>query len=494
MLASPSGTPAAAHDVRTVRMGGDALPRWWKFSAHLLLIAASLFVLYETALRTSLAWETHRGMSAREALLGAAESYGAPLALLPALLLAGTVVLVIRLPRGRARREVAVDAEGLEVIKHRNWWFPGRRGRIPWSRIQTVSAWRASFLEHPGRGSRRIMRPVLDLYLHRGPVDLPDWVSCTTVTRTPLEGVAVPAVRVRIGGPGTSMERSLRELAGTLGRVRPEIFYRGTDAEQWFTPVRNRRLAAPLAEGDDKDTLPMERPGLPRPVWLCFTMPFTRWAAGAAGFAAALVLAGYGMFTPHWQPWSTALSASAVPVLVPVLASWVVFAPRKLAKQGMGIDAEGLYLLQESMWWFRSRVWFGASWDQVLAAVARVVPAAETMGRSGTAHVVDLYLSGPVPADLGGRVRVTRHEHPDGPGMGDLVAFPATRLRMYYSPVRERRGLRWSRGWRSRAAVRKLPAHQLRPVLRVFQPDVCHGFDDVGPLPDPPRRRTPHRG
>lgn len=480
--------------VTTLRMQGDALPLWWKLLVNLVVVALGAAVLSVLAVALSHDRASEPAVVLRAALWDG-QAHAPAVAVLLGVAAAALVPLVARFPRGRARREVRLDAGGVEFVKHRKWWFRGRSGRISWDEVQTISAWQAPFLEpRLGRGSRHLLRPVLDIYLHQRDVYLPDWVETTTVRRTHLDGLELPATRLRVGGPSSAMEQSLRTLAAALGRMRAELFYQGTDVDQWFTPPANRTVPFPVAlgVGEDSDTLPMRRGQAPSPVWLCHTMARTRWVLGALALATGLALAGTATLSFWEQPWAVGVSLAAALVLFPALVSWVVFAPWKLAQQGLGVDEVGLYVLRVPMWWAGQRLWFAAQWDQVLAAVARRVPAGGVFGRGRTRRVVDVYVSGQVPTDLGNRIAVSRHDEPDGPQMGSLAAFPVTRLRLDYRRSRELVALRWGRGWRGAPEVRRLSRNQLRPTLLHVHSEICTGFADV--LPDlEPGRRWWHR-
>ncbi|MDS1270578.1 hypothetical protein RIF23_09740 [Lipingzhangella sp. LS1_29] len=471
-------TQAIRRSVTTVRLGGDALPLWWKILANLIVVILGLAALSILLSLPAHGWEVESQLL-REALWDG-QPHAPAVAVLLAVAAFALIPLVVRFPRGWAHREVRIDSTGMEFVKHRRWWFRGRSGRVDWAEVQLISAWQVPHWEpRLGRDSQRVLTPVLDIYLHQRELYLPDWVGVRTVRRWLPEGVDAPATRLRVGGPSKAAQQSLRALAVALGRARPELFYRGMAIDQWYTPPTNRTIPLPvaLAEGSDTETVPLRRGEPPRPVWLCHTMPWTRWALGVCLFVAVLALAVAVVLHPTDASWPTAVAALVALGLLPALVSWVAFAPWKLAQQGVGVDEDGIYVLRIPLWWAGRRVWFVASWEQVQAAVARQVPA--PAGRGRTRRVVDLYLHAAVPERLGHRITVTQHSRPDGPQMGSRVAFPATRLRLDYSRLRERWTLRWGRGWRGTPQVRRFSRHQLRPTLYTFRPELCSGFDDL---------------
>lgn len=191
-------------------------------------------------LYTSVGWSMeHRGLdlgtalmadTIRNALIAAVVSW--------AVLIASIVYLLAGLPRRRARQEVRVDRDGVELRAEPRLWYRGTRTLVRWEDIQMIGARHAIALERRHKSTLRVSREVLDLYVFRDVGPLPRFASSMAVTGPPLEGVETPAWRVRVGGgPGEELAASVRDVAAEVGAVRPDLFYRGVTVDQWYTPT-----------------------------------------------------------------------------------------------------------------------------------------------------------------------------------------------------------------------------------------------------------------
>ncbi|GAB3747789.1 hypothetical protein [Nocardiopsis nanhaiensis] len=133
--------------------------------------------------------------------------------------------------RRRTVREVTVNRKGLTLTRYRMGWRPARTWSVDWDQVKYVSAWRGWFGEAaPSRhNSRRVLRPGLDVYLC-SEVDEDDrWVYSENRRSQAPEPADGPSPWVRIGAPGYNAQENMVRFTQELGRIRPDVFYRGTD-------------------------------------------------------------------------------------------------------------------------------------------------------------------------------------------------------------------------------------------------------------------------
>lgn len=388
------------------------------------------------------------------------------------LLMALTARTVFRLPGATNRRELVVGAEGMDVVEHPKWWHRGGRARVGWDDVQVVNA--------PGPGE------LLELYLTRDVPSLPAFAAAEVAVEadTSIEGVRIPAPRLRFGEPVS------RDVAEAVAAWRPDLFYAGTGVDQWFTPPQAagpRPVALPRPDRPAAATSP-EPPEVPRPagpVWLDHGEPWPRLLLAILAQVAVLAGGVYLMNDPFGLP-TVAAGLVALVLLVPVLfccltlpvTLWLL--PRATAGVGILVSADGLQIVRKRRWRPRALERSTVGWDWVQAAVTRrafdAVPS-----RAGRRRVVDLYLheNPPLPVPLpgvGADAAASEHTGPDAVGTGRLVGYPATRLRLTYRHDLEPRG---RDAWPGNGSPVRMPAHQLRPALLAFRPQLCHGFDDL---------------
>ncbi|NEE01870.1 hypothetical protein [Phytoactinopolyspora halotolerans] len=427
-------------------------------------------------------------------------------------------VALVRLPRTRARREIVVDADGVEIAERPQWWFRGRTARIGWENVQVISA------ASSGLGAAGADR-ALHLYVYRDVEGLPGFVASTPVREedVDLEGVRIPSYLVRIYGPTPRAGEDVREVAVAIGAVRPGLFYAGVGVDQWYIPdgapgagaqphnVIGRAMqpdAAPVSTEPDAGPDPLARaasPARPRPepppgapVWLDYG--YASWQIGIA--VVVMAAAGAGMVYLMTNPfgWSTVPAGLLALVLVaPLLfcclllpaALWLF--PRFTAGVGIRVDGSGLVIVRKRPWRLRGTVSTPISWDRIQLMVARSgsMPGVPVEGGGGgkgqRRRVVDVYLydtahdvSPDVPG-VGVDLSISRRLLPDSAGMADLVTYPAVRLRLPYRHDLEPRGReRWDGSGRTATGgAFAVPPHQLRAALMALRPDMCHGFDDL---------------
>ncbi|TDD68169.1 hypothetical protein E1262_16380 [Jiangella aurantiaca] len=468
---------------RTVRVAGTA-PSLVVRAGWLLLLAvfcltmgAPLIMLVRSDVRDGVAlgealWDPdHRALTIAATVLGLA-------------LVAGIVVTVVRLPRNTTRREIVVDAGGLLVTEHPKWWHRGGWARIGWDGIQVVNA--------PARGTGP--GQLLELYLTREVPGLPAFAATDVAVEadTEIEGVRVPAHRLRIGG--LADPDAAPAVAEAVAERRPDLFYAGIRVDQWFTPPRLATARAdpppePLAQDDEAAPPPPVVPRPAGPVWLAHGESWPRVLAAILVQAAVVGGGGYLMNNPFGLPAVPSVLIALV-LLVPFLfccltlpiTLWLV--PRFTAGVGILVSADGLVFVRKRRWRPRALVRTAVSWDWVQAALVRdafhVANTAAKRNRS-----VDLYLyenpelPTPIPG-VGADVTATRHPQPDSVGTARVVHYPAIRLRLTYRRDLEARGRAlWTGPLGDGREPVRMPAHQLRPALLAFRPDLCHGFDDV---------------
>ncbi|MBB5790537.1 hypothetical protein [Jiangella mangrovi] len=389
------------------------------------------------------------------------------------LLVVLTAWTVHRLPGSTARREIVVDAGGLLVTEHAKWWHRGRWARIGWDGVQVVNA--------PGPGER------LELYLAREVPGLPAFAATDVAVEadTEIDGIRVPAPRLRLGAPVA------REVAEAVAEWRPDLFYAGSGVDQWFTPPQAAGPAAVLLYdgGSGGSVVPdtAAPPEVPRPagpVWLDHGETWPRLLLAIAAQVVVLAGGGYLMNDPFGLP-TVAAALVALVLLVPFLfccltlpvSLWLL--PRLTAGVGILVSADGLEIVRKRRWRPRALERTAVSWEWVQVAVTR--RALDIVAsQAGRRRFVDVYLHEnapvPVPAPgMGADVTATRHAGPDALGTGMLVRYPAIRLRLAYRHDLEPRGrTRWT-GVPSGGdgGSLRLPAHQLRPALLAFRPDLC---------------------
>lgn len=480
-------------DARTVRVAG-AGPGLLARAGWLMLLA--VFCLMTSAPLVMLVrWDVRDGVPLGEALWDPdRRALTIAATVLGLALVAGIALTVARLPHLTARREIVVDAAGLDLAEHPRWWRRGVRARIGWDDIQVISA------QVRGIGGRRGRGPgqVLELYLARDVPGLPSFAATVMASEadTEIEDVRVPARRLRIGGPhGSDVARTVAEA---VAERRPDLFYAGIRVDQWFTPPRLTAVSAvarrdPVAgespAAADRSGPPVIVPRPAGPVWLAHGETWPRLLLAIAVQVAVVGGGGILMGNPFGLPAVPSMVIALV-LLVPVLfccltlpvTLWLL--PRATAGAGILVSAEGIEFVRKRRWRPRATDRSAVSWDWVQAAVTRRAfgLAAAPAGRR---RVVDLYLyeNSRVPVPLpgvGADVVATREPRPDAVGTGRLVRYPAVRLRLGYRHDLEARGReQWSAAAGNGRSPVRLPAHQLRPALLAFRPDLCHGFGDV---------------
>ncbi|HEY9409044.1 MAG TPA: hypothetical protein VIP77_05630 [Jiangellaceae bacterium] len=421
------------------------------------------------------------------------------------LLLTRIVVFVIRLPRATTRREVVADATGLESIEYPRWWYRGRRARIDWDNVQAISAQTRGFTA--GRSRSRAPGNVLEIYLFHDVAGLPSFAVTEPASEanTDIDGIRVPASRVCLGGPGDQYAAEVRDIAEIIGALRPELFYAGAQVDQWYVPPLDAASSTPAgsaepagpqvvssAPGDrPADTAPgspvLPRPGAP--LWLDYGHSPLQLAAAVVGQVALMAGCLFLMNNPFgWSTVPAGLVAflAIVPFLFCCLtlpaSLWLT--PRFIAGVGVLVTTDGLEFVRKRPWRLRATVRTTVTWDWMQAIVARhAFHVANTTARRGRAVDIYLYENRHEPTVIPGvgvDVAVTQHVVPDSAGTAHLVTFPATRLRLTYRHDVERRGRElWTGLVNGRQSLGTLPAHQLRPALFAFRPDLCHGFDDL---------------
>lgn len=417
------------------------------------------------------------------------------------LLLVVVVALIVGTPRARARREVRVGRDGLELIAHPRAWYRGDRALLRWDEVQVVSAEHGIFPERVGRSTHRVPREVLDFYVFRDIEGLPDFAASSRVDTTRIEGVRAPAFLLRIGGPGKRLAASVRDLAPAVDAVHPELFYRGTAVDQWYaaspagTEPPRAAPAAPAGERAAADAGPSAAP-LSTPLWLDYRAPTAR----TLGVLAGLVALGAVCYVPIYFIGSSdggiLMGVLGLAVAVPFLVGVIGFVfgllglPRALALRGVLIDAEGLEFVEKPRWALGGQARSRIPWSDVQIILARDSAAVDQHGLQQSSHVsvTDIYLRGDTSFQrpgVGLPLTITHLESPQSTRMRELAAFPAVRVRLPHSPA----AAAHSAGtWRDLPAdtpgPHRLPGSQLQAALRAARPGLCHGFEDPAPVQD----------
>ncbi|MDS1271610.1 hypothetical protein RIF23_15045 [Lipingzhangella sp. LS1_29] len=406
-----------------------------------------------------------------------------------------TVRVPLEAHRGSGRDAAVLTESGLELVRAASAVRSAAHLRVHWEDIQVVSTWQRVYRERCGDSFVYRTRPVLDLYLHREPEPvLIDWVDSTHRPDPELDGVSAPAHRLRIGGEGAQLEAFVRGLATALGEARPELFYTGIRAEQWFCPehagpVPYAEPAARRAPTADETPAGVARVRYHR--WIGIVL-LPVWAAGTG--IASLALWGPGGTVDNGRVWSAVLWSTALLVFGGMLGWGLWSAPRWLARIEVRVDEHGLGFVQKRRWRLPARRQrTTVLWSEVQAVVARIAPDVGQRRLGDTVHVLDIYLH-PQPAEAGDD-RPAAEQLRDGvglelssrvcaaadtPGLAALVAFPATCLRLPYEPwIEQERAHEWRRAHEQSRLPRPLrPAH-LRRVLRSYRGDLCYGFTDL---------------
>lgn len=493
--------PAVVRPVRLTNAGPSVVVRLsW-------LVAAAWFCLLFTApLVMMVRWDLRDGYPLADALWRPEHrnlTIAATVSLLA--LLTGVAAFVIRLPRARTRREVVADAAGLEAIEHPRWWYRGRRARIDWDNVQAISAQTRGFAA--GRRRSRAPGNVLEIYLFHDVPGLPAFAVSEPASEanTDIGGIRVPATRLCLGGPGDQYANEIRDVAEAIGALRPELFYAGAEVDQWYLPPLHAASSAPTgstapaepptpstARGDRPVGAAPGSPALPRPgapLWLDYGHSLLQMAATVV--AQVALMAGCLALMNNPFGWSTVPAGLvAFLAIVPFLfccltlpaSLWLI--PRFTAGVGVLVTTDGLEFVRKRPWRPRATVRTTVTWDWMQAIVARhAFHVANTTVRRGRAVDIYLYENRHEPTVIPGvgvDVAVTQHVVPDSAGTAHLVTFPATRLRLMYRHDAERRGRQlWTGLVGGGQSLGTLPAHQLRPALFAFRPDLCHGFDDL---------------
>ncbi len=155
---------------------------------------------------------------------------------------------LLALPGMLARREVAVDADGLVLTEHGLLWREERAAAVPWEDVALVLHREA--VANAGPWPRRC--GVLDLFLRRRPIGLPGFALCVDAGPEDArggDGRPLAPFLLRLGGGGPSAEDAVRTTAALAGLHHPELFRPGPDVA--IGPARasaaapdGRRLAA----------------------------------------------------------------------------------------------------------------------------------------------------------------------------------------------------------------------------------------------------------
>ncbi|NDL57368.1 cytochrome d ubiquinol oxidase subunit II [Phytoactinopolyspora mesophila] len=419
-----------------------------------------------------------------------------------------TVVVLIgfmrALPRALTRHEIVVDDGGLEIAARPKWWYRGKAAHIGWDDVQVVSA--ESIGLPDGSDTGRLARRALHFYLHRVIPGLPAFAGLEAVDEADvhIEGVRVPSYRLRIGDLTPYAHDEVHQLATAIDAVRPDLFYTGTRAAQWYTPTEHLAPGARLwrsASPSAPSPHPSDSPGpgldgrvpdIQRPagaVWLNYGHPHWEIAGGVVVLAGVLAGSIYLVNNPFgWDNVPAALLALVV--IVPlffcclVLPAVLWLYPRLTAAVGIRVAFDGLVIVRKRRWRWAATVSTTVPWNQIQAIVTRG-------GRTATDPVgakqrfVDLYLhpgldeAYDVPG-VGLDLTVSQPREPDSAGTAQLVTFPAVRVRLPYRHDREAAGRqRWEEAVRRGPETLTSPRHQLRPALLAFRPQLCHGFEDL---------------
>lgn len=415
-------------------------------------------------------------------------------------LVAPTLVLALYRLRYAVEHLVEVDEAGLTLTVEGRWWRRERSWSVAWERVQYVSAWSLTYYEKrpQAKGHQHVQRPVLDLYLYFGPGEVPRWVGARDSEGRTSIPVEPPAARVRLGGPGPVSAQVITSLTRAVGKLRPDLFYRGISTAQHYVAPETEETAGPV-----RHRSPIPVPEAPRHrVWMDLRLSPLRWSGTLAALTALLGLCLLGVSSELWYPLVGGVSALPLLLLLPALAYWLYLAPGVTAERGIGVGPEGLWFRQRRLLWARTGLDETIPWSEVRAIVARTVPAQEVVTlnhriplrapgvRDDQGRVVEIYVR-PRYGDarrwraLG--INAAQLSRGDSRGIDDLVDFPATRLRLHHHPEKEAAGAPVWRGFLNGGTAPEEVGHwQLRQVLHAFRPDLCHGFDD---LPDPFRGR-----
>ncbi|GAB3698236.1 hypothetical protein [Nocardiopsis oceani] len=406
------------------------------------------------------------------------------------------IVLVVRSHvRRRAVREVAVTMKGLTLTRHRKAWRPARTWSVEWEQVRCVSAWRGWFGEAtPSRhNSRRVLRPGLDVYLYAEVDGADRWVYTENRKAKAPELGDGPAPWVRIGAAGVRAQESMVQLARGLGRIRPDVFYRGTDLEQWYTPPGVvPEEAAPAAAAPGAPTAPSNPTGQPtssqptEPVVVDMRESPRRWATIIGVLTAGTFLSSLGIHTGLWYPVVVSLSALALLIFGPLLVLSLWSAPLDLTRRQIRVGPRGLEFELRPLLWSWHKVDAVVPWEQVRAVLERTVSGARGEQKLGSKrdvaigdylYALDIYVdprrTGDATAWRKLGVEVDRCREPDAPELEPLVGFPATRIRMTCD---EDMVERTAREWQEMDDGGPVPAtvslFQLGRAVRLFRPDL----------------------
>lgn len=409
--------------------------------------------------------------------------------------------------RARTHREVVVGDDGIELVSHPRWWYRGRRTMVRWDDVEVVSARRVLISEAAGKHTRRVAREGLDLYLARPATDVPEFATLKTLEESPLEGVSVPAHRLRIAGPGNTFAATVRRLTSAVGDARPDLFYRGTAVDQWFTPDLPPNAPAPLPQPHTPEyptpapptAVPphaarASRPAefaLPTPLWLDYNYRSGCTLIGlvlSIGTSATAYLASVYLNEREGGVLLVLLGILCVLLLaagVIFTLIGLVYLPRALVRTGILIDSEGVEVVEKRRWGIgqvRERI----PWHNVQAIVFRESTLVRLSAAADKTEnpAIDLYLHGDTgftKPGAGVAMRLTHLPRADSTATQVLVEFPALRVRLphFAEPDADTDTALWCDLPTEGPGPLRLPGSQLRAALYAARPDLCHGFTDA---------------
>ncbi|MDA2812191.1 hypothetical protein O4J56_16215 [Nocardiopsis sp. RSe5-2] len=253
-----------------------------------------------------------------------------------ALLLLFTALTVRSTPRDRAPQGIRVDGGGLTLLQERAWWFGGREVSVPW---RNVKALRPAF--PPPAATDTVV-----VELRRGPVPpgLPYWARPLGGSFTPSPPVDGPALLLWLPHPHAA------RLRAGVEAVRPGAWCGGAEGAPPAVPER----AAPEADAPAPSHW-MDLRGRTSDFkgWLVAAVFCAYITVGMAVLPVALPLLSEAPLTGFWDAAGFfglfAALFAVFAVLTTLLARGL---PRRAARQGVRVDAEGITLVQERKWWF----------------------------------------------------------------------------------------------------------------------------------------------
>ena len=257
------------------------------------------------------------------------------------LLLLFTALTVCSAPRDTARQGIAVDGEGLTLLQEQAWWFGGREASVPWRNVKALRP----ALPPPAATDTVVVE------LRRGPLPpgLPSWARPLSGSFTPSPPVDGPALLLWLPHPHAARLRTEADA------VRPGAWRGGAGAEDAPPPAQSPPERAAHDVGSPAPSHWMDLRGRTSDFkgWLVAAVFCAYITMGTAVLPVALPLLMEAPMTDFWEAAGFfgffALLFAVFAVLTVLLARGL---PRRAARQGVRVDAEGITLVQEPTWWF----------------------------------------------------------------------------------------------------------------------------------------------